>query len=176
MGRPQIDSVDKYITYPIVYSFVPYFKDIHPIYITIACIVSKYFSILLLYSQYPFLLSFVLLTERGLDCLDGEVARYYNKCTLIGHYLDKYSDVVFRLIMTKICLEISLTASYFNISCLLLFLGCLMCPGVYVFDYLKGNIKSDMNTNPMCVSLVLEDNATLLCFIIPILISFIPNP
>ncbi len=61
MGRPQIDSVDKYITYPIVYSFVPYFKDIHPIYITIACIVSKYFSILLFHNiKISFFLLFII--------------------------------------------------------------------------------------------------------------------
>jgi len=106
--------------------------------------------------------------------LDGEVARYYNKCTVVGHYLDKYSDVFFRLTMVKSCLEISLLAPYFTIWSFLLIIGCLACPGVYVYDYLKGNITSDMIADKSCRSLILEDNATLLCFILPFLISFIP--
>ena len=175
MGRPQSESIDKYITYPLVYSFVPYFHSVHPIWITLVCIATKYISLLLLsYRYYPVMLTTFLLLERGLDCLDGEVARYYDKCTTMGHYLDKYSDVIFRLYMVKECLWICFIAPYINIWSILLFMNCFICPGVYVYDYLKGNMKSDMITDKKCYSLVLEDNATLICFILPIIISFIP--
>ena len=101
MGRPLIKSYDSLITYPIIRSIVDNFKDIHPIYITIANIFIKILSLIYLNNFNIIPLFITLILERFLDCLDGEVARKFNKCTNLGHYMDKYSDVIYRLFMER---------------------------------------------------------------------------
>lgn len=173
MGRPLTKSIDSYFTYPLVYQFVGYFQDIHPIYITLVCISTKVISLELLSLKYRYFLAITLLAERFLDCLDGEVARYYQKCTKIGHYLDKYSDLVYRVLMTSDCLTICYQAEIYNVSWYLLLLLSLVCPGVYVYEYLKGKLGTDLIVTKNSYAIIIEDNATLFCLLLPVLISFI---
>ncbi len=173
MGRPLTNSFDRYITYPVIYNYIGYFKNIHPVLITFMCIITKYLSMICLANKAPVWLTIFLTGERILDCLDGEVARYYHKCSSFGHYLDKYSDVVFRLSMTYQTMSICLYANYYSLCWFILF-GCtLLFPGLYVYDYSQGKITSNFENCQDSYSIILEDNATLICFILPVLISFI---
>ena len=173
MGRPLTNSIDRFITYPILYHNIGHFKNIHPISITMACIFAKYISILFLASRYTYLLAVSLTFERVLDCLDGEVARYYHKCSKVGHYLDKYSDLLYRICMCYQTFKICIYANYYSISWILLLICSTLFPSLYIYDYSRGNISGDFINTNNSKSIILEDNATLICIMLPILVSFI---
>ena len=68
MGTPKSESIDKYITYPLMQKILMYFKNIHPIYITSLCIITKIYSIYLL--NYFTVNNFYLYLDRSYDALD----------------------------------------------------------------------------------------------------------
>ena len=174
MGVPKSNSIDKYITYPLIRRGLFIFKNIHPIYITLLCIMTKFFSLSLLNNFKPnktIPLAILLTTERILDCFDGEVARYYNKCTTFGHYLDKYSDLYFRLFMIYYNISyLSNTLLQWNIYAYILFILVISLPSMYVIDYINGKLKTNLVCDPNGIAIVVEDNATLICFFLPYLL------
>ena len=172
MGRPLITSFDSIITYPIVTKIVPYFRYIEPTIITIYCIFTKYITIYLLGNNATLLLFVFILLERILDCLDGEVARIYNKCSKFGHYLDKYSDVIYRIYMLYYCVKMCLMYYSCNIPYLILISLTIICPLCYIIDYQNGVLTSDLISNRNGYSIYVEDNATIVCFILPLIVYF----
>lgn len=175
MGAPEIDSIDKYITYPLIKKYIYLFSNIHPITITLYCIGFKTWSIYLLQTIYPnhYLLGFTLTLERLLDCLDGEVARHYKKTTQLGHYLDKYSDLVYRIGMCYYCLVILVNTPIWNIYSYILFILIMLCPSLYLYDYKSGYLSNSLVCNPKGIAILLEDNATIICLLLPILLSLL---
>ena len=123
--------------------------------------------------RYTYLLTLFLTLERVLDCLDGEVARYYHKCTSIGHYLDKYSDLVYRICMCYQTLKICIYAKYYSISWIILLICSTLFPSLYIYDYSIGKITGDFINSRDSKSILVEDNATIICILLPILVSFI---
>lgn len=167
MGRPKITSIDSLVVYPLVEQTVQYYQLIHPNWITMVCIVTKYQALLSLQSLALWQLMFWMLTERYLDCLDGEVARYYNKTSQLGNYLDKYSDVLYRLCMVKHCLYHSYSLFVLNTTWFAFVGLTLLCPLLYVIDYRRGLLSKNMECSGRGIAIYLEDNATLLCFVLP---------
>jgi len=168
MGRPLIKyCADNYIAYPLADKCIPWCEYIHPNYISILCCIFKYYGIVYMYSTNYIILGLCIFIERLLDCLDGEVARVYDKRTRIGHYIDKYSDVVCRVITILCGIDIGLRENvlidwfyyFYMCSCLLPFL-------VYVYDIRKGRV-TDMCISKECWSIYIEDNSILLSIIIP---------
>ena len=167
MGRPKITSFDSLITYPFVKKTVPYFTTVHPNWITLVCIYIKYVSIVALSELQLDLLAAYMILERYLDCLDGEVARTYHKTSQIGNYLDKYSDLVYRIYMILYCVYYSSILMTPSVYWILLSSLTLICPLLYLLDWKNGLFDSSMDCSGHGVAIYLEDNASLLCFLLP---------
>jgi len=172
MGRPKLYlSFDSLITYPmLVVPAVPHFSHVHPIEITVVNFVFKFLSLYAMINEHFFLLFIFSIVERWLDCLDGEVARVFSKTSRLGHLMDKGSDFLFRW-FTAIYLVFTYVHSFpvAPVATSVLILLCVGCPGLYVYDAWHGHIE-DGNTKRTGVSIYLEDNATLLCFVQPLLL------
>ncbi len=69
------------------------FKKIHPNFITVVGMASNVLIISFLLKGYIHLASLFLVIKFFCDCLDGAVARRYNKTSKLGGYLDTISDV-----------------------------------------------------------------------------------
>jgi phosphatidylglycerophosphate synthase len=175
MGDPiLITSFDARVFYPMVIDpfidrYFNIFVHVHPNYITL-------FNFLIKYLAYVAAVAFDwkgLLVwgtmERFLDCLDGRVARRFQKCSDFGHHMDKVGDLVFRFTtaIQLVRVTLPLFAVDFFSPFLLLFISVL-CPSVYIYDAFKGRIIN-METQASALALVIEDNATLLCVIFPLL-------
>jgi len=177
MGRPLLTySIDGIVTYPSVYLVTPYIH-IHPNCITFLCMVFKVLSLVEIWNLSHFnawRFGFYLTVERFTDCLDGEVARYHNKCSPVGHYLDKCSDIVFRysgiVIMFRSAWPFLTTGSW--MAFYILALSCSLC-GVYIYEgCITKKIKSDMITPRDSYAIYIEDNiATMLCVALPYMYS-----
>lgn len=171
MGKPLIQSFDSIIMYPFcIEPVLKYCKNISPTHITIANLLFKYLALYTTVQQMYFGLFLFSCIERWMDCLDGAVARRYDKISHVGHYLDKISDLMYRWI-TAIYLLYFYTFDFmtapFEIS--LVILLCIGCPAVYVYDAYKGHIV-DGSTKNTGYAIYVEDNATLLCLIQPLLL------
>jgi len=71
------------------------FKYIHPNYITSFGILCNFILLYLLYNCDNILAIFLILNLRYLsDILDGSVARYFNKGSILGGYLDSLCDIM----------------------------------------------------------------------------------
>ena len=173
MGKPLTISIDKFITYPLIKYIVPFFKYIHPIIITVFNIYIKYLAIYNLSILNINNILIYLTIERLLDCLDGELARTYNKCTKIGHYLDKYSDLLFRASMCFFCWKIAFTYKSLNIYWYILCIFNIICPLAYFIDYINGKIDHKMVSNSNSYSIYIEDNATIICILLPFILYYI---
>jgi phosphatidylglycerophosphate synthase len=174
MGDPLLRwSFDAIFFYPyIVDPWVPYCKSIHPNCITLFNIIVKYYTYMQVIAWNYTGLLWLGTLERFLDCLDGRVARRFNKCSPFGHALDKYSDLIFRFFTAYrlICMAIPLFQQDF-LSPFLLFIVCASCPAIFIIDSMRGKIQN-LETQRDSVAIVVEDNATLLCLILPILQFF----
>lgn len=167
MGSALTPSIDMYATYPLVRRASRHLSLVHPNYITALCIFFKYCSIYTLQQLQLEPLVILMLIERFLDCLDGEVARRYQKCSRIGHCLDKYSDVAFRLAMIYYCLYYSVVLFQLSVYWFLLVGLTLWCPFIYILDYRRGALGSDLECSSQCWAVYIEDNAVAFCFILP---------
>jgi phosphatidylglycerophosphate synthase len=71
-----------------------FFKYIHPNIITLSGMISNFFILFFILNKF-FISSVLLLVYRYLaDCLDGGVARKYNKKSKLGGALDTWSDTI----------------------------------------------------------------------------------
>ena len=173
MGRPLVIGTDTLIAYPLVDYILVYFGNIHPNYITILGMIFKFLSIYFMYSKYYFLMFIFRLIERISDCLDGEVARVYNKRSYFGHLLDKLSDMICN-IATIYC---GLVIGYNNCKNhqLLLFhvLLYLSVPVIYLIDIISGRIPKNMSVTKDMYFIYIEDNSILLSLLIPLELYFL---
>ena len=171
MGSPKIKSFDSIVMYPMLRHILYLFKNIHPNWITLICIIFKCLAIQALDNLHLFKLSIFMLIERVLDCLDGEVARRFKKTSRLGNYLDKYSDVIYRIFMIYYCSKYIITLFSFNIYWVVLLVLTFLCPLVYILDWKNGLLDSQLECRGDGVAIYLEDNSTLLCFILPYILS-----
>ena len=96
-GDPLVWSFDQVVFYPkCVDPFVPHCQHIHPNWITLLNVLVKWFAFIAIVEWSPWGLLFWGTLERFLDCLDGRVARRFNKSSTFGHWMDKSTDLVFR--------------------------------------------------------------------------------
>lgn len=175
MGRPLVNGADLYIAYPITDKLVGFCANIHPNIITGMCILFKIITVKLMYTNYYFSMFITRFIERILDCLDGEVARTYDKRTTFGHLLDKYSDLVFGIITiySGINMAVSSFKSYFKLAVFLL--CCLGMPYVYVHDVICGRFPENLSPTKEMYAIYVEDNSVMLSVIVPLLLFFIRN-
>lgn len=65
-----------------------------------------------------------------LDCLDGNYARNYNMCTVIGDYFDHFSDLIFHLILAYFLFfksKLRESSNFYFWFLIILVLGILLC-------------------------------------------------
>ena len=174
MGDPLLlVSFDYIIFYPwCVDPFVRFFRGVHPNYITLFNLIIKYYAYMAVIRWDWYGLLWLGTFERFLDCLDGRVARKFDKCSPLGHALDKYSDLIFRFFTAYrlICMTLPLFQQDF-LAPFLLLMVCAACPLVFVFDAARGRIVN-LETQVDSLAIVVEDNATLLCLLLPALQYF----
>ena len=69
------------------------FRRVHPNIITITGMICNILIITFLLQKYIYIANILLIIKYFCDCLDGAVARKYNKTSKLGGYLDTISDV-----------------------------------------------------------------------------------
>lgn len=97
-----IDLDDQITNY--VMTNLDVFKDIHPNVITIVGIILNYFILLevkKVNTEYinPIKLGLLMFFRCLADCIDGAVARKYNKTSDLGNKLDTISDILFAFVI-----------------------------------------------------------------------------
>lgn len=179
MGLPIVYYSTSTIVYSLLGTIVPHMGSIHPIAITMCCIVFKCLTIITMTcrltetsarSEYisPFLACFAIM-ETLLDHLDGQVARYHNKCTTLGHHMDKYSDVCYRVAMIVILSAIAWIDPYTWHNAVALIITWT-CASLYLCDICRGRVDHRMEINGRCISKYVEDNSILISFVLPLLL------
>ena len=171
MGDPLlVYSFDNLIFYPwCIDPFLTYFRHVHPNWITLFNFVVKYYAFLCAISWNWQGLLVLGTVERWLDCLDGRVARRFNKCSPLGHALDKYSDLIFRFYTAWRMIQLAFPLFERDfIAPFLLLMVCAACPAVFVFDAARGRIVN-LETQADSLAILIEDNGTLLCLLLPFL-------
>lgn len=78
----------------IILDRVSLFKYINPNFLTISGLILNFIILKLMIEGVFYLTSMLLLIRYLLDCLDGGVARKYNKKSAIGGALDTWSDTI----------------------------------------------------------------------------------
>ena len=169
MGNPLIWSFDSEIFYPRCVVPCAKYVRIHPNWITLFNCLIKYWAFCAILTWSPWRLLVWGTLERFLDCLDGVVARKQNKMSTFGHWMDKSTDMVYRwssaaaaigMCVPLLAQDLWAPGSLIAIS--------VLCPGVYIYDGYHGHIDKG-NTSAKGVAIYLEDNATLLCAILPMM-------
>ena len=81
---------DKYLN-NFIFKYVNLFEHVHPNYITI---VGIFFNVMIFLTKEKNILLFCLFNflRTICDSLDGMVARKFNKCSIVGGYLDTFCD------------------------------------------------------------------------------------
>ena len=168
MGKPIVVGTDMLIAYPIVDYILVYFRNIHPNYITICGMIFKYFSIYFMYSKYYFLMFSFKFIERIADCLDGEVARVYNKISYFGHLLDKLSDMICIIAIIYSGLMIGFNNCKNNTLLSIHIFLYLFAPIIYLIDIISGRTPKNMSVTKDMYFIYIEDNSILLSLLIPL--------
>ena len=168
MGNPLIWSFDSEIFYPrCVVPCAKYFKNVHPNWITLLNCLIKWWAFCAILAWSPWRLLLWGALERFLDCLDGVVARKYNKLSVFGHWMDKSTDFVYRwssaIAAVGLCVPLLTQDVWAPGALIAMSVGC---PGVYIYDGYRGHIDKG-NTSANGMAIYLEDNATLLCVVFP---------
>jgi len=176
MGRPLVFGFDKVFFYPLIYKLVPFLSWVHPNIITLIGIYFKYLAIIQLgegrYDDYNMIiLCTYMLGERICDCLDGEIAREYNKETMIGHYLDKIGDNIYWTYMTFWCSFF--IYQKFNPGNIYWWVLTLLTGYVPLGLYLdiRNGVKQSLETSKNSWHIYIEDNGCSFPFLLPYLIS-----
>lgn len=173
MGRPLLaGSFDGSFFYPCLVTPVAAVVKIHPNLITLACILCKLVVLRAMVQLQPLPLLVWGVLERYLDCLDGEVARVHDMKSRLGHYLDKISDMVFKVCQTLIMLRLVLwhgAACPDGAAAALAMMAFVLVP--WGLDVRDGLIRSDMHTPADGRFIYIEDNGTVFVFILPTIIG-----
>ena len=175
MGRPLVDGSDKRIAYPIVDRLIGYCANIHPNYLTLLGIFFKIVSVKLMYTNYYFTMFGARFVERILDCLDGEVARHYDKGTKFGHFLDKFSDMVCNVFTILIGLHVGILNCSNYTKMLIHIMLYLIAPIVYIYDIYSGREPINLSVTKDMSFIHIEDNSILLSLIIPLELCYFVN-
>lgn len=99
----EYNNIDNLFTYKICDMISN--KNMNPNIITLLNIIPSVLSIYFLYKNELILFFIFLIIRIFLDCLDGHVARKYNKVTHLGQMLDKYTDIIFYLVLLLVILR-----------------------------------------------------------------------
>jgi phosphatidylglycerophosphate synthase len=148
---------------------VSFLKHIHPTIITISGLLLNFYIYNLLNTPNSdiYLLGFCIIYRWLADCLDGAIARKYNKCSRLGHQLDTLSDVIMGFI-TFYFIQKHICNWSFNI-CLIIYIVFLSIFN-YLFDFINthDNLKnSKKNIIDYTVSFLI--NNTILIYILLII-------
>ena len=132
-------KIDDYLTNKILEN-IYIFKNIHPNIITISGLIINYYIYYLLdtLKSNKYLLGFCIIYRWLIDCLDGAIARKYNKSSKLGHHLDTLSDIIISFIAFY-----SIQKHIFNWS----FNTCLIIYVITVFIFIYNNIFDIINTH-----------------------------
>tara|TARA_B100001094_G_scaffold313605_1_gene351558 strand:- start:716 stop:1258 length:543 start_codon:yes stop_codon:yes gene_type:complete len=144
-------NVDDNITQILLNFFDVILKHIHPNIITISGLILNYFIYIYLNNQKNNKLTnlqfIICMFFRWLsDCMDGAIARKYNKGSKLGHYLDTLSDVIIAFVFLYFILKKIFNLSFNTV--LIIFLICL-----YIFNsktnfiYSHDKMKNKNNNN-----------------------------
>ena len=126
-GEQNIHSVNKYITYPIAKKIAPIFNayDISPNMITSFNILLRIFIlhnfITLKKNVVP-----LLFLSHFLDCLDGTIARMFDKTSKFGAQLDHISDKIFWSIMLLYILLVNCKKNIVLSNVLIVFISIIL--------------------------------------------------
>lgn len=175
MAPPLLNySFDALVFYPYcVRPFVCLCARVDPCHITAFNVLVKLWVLWCIWQRDANQVFVFNLLERWLDCLDGEVARHYNRCSRFGHLLDKTTDVVYRWTMAGLFMYMVHVLPVSLLIYWIVMAVSLYCPGVYIVDTLRGTVV-DGEATARSSAIVLEDNATLLCFVVPLVVATFP--
>ncbi len=134
-------KIDDVITDKIIEN-VSFLKHIHPNIITITGLIMNFYIYHLLDTPDSdiYLLGFCIIYRWMADCLDGAVARKYNKGSKLGHQMDTLSDIIMGFI-TFYFIQKHLFNWSFNI-CLIIYIIFVSIYN-YLFDFINthNNLK-----------------------------------
>ena len=113
----------------------------NPNIITAINIIPSIISLYFLYNTNYFLFFIFLIIRIILDCLDGHVARKYNKITNFGDKFDHYTDLIFYLILiTLLCSNMNIIYILVIIITLIIILERYYIPILSeIFDIIEDN-------------------------------------
>jgi phosphatidylglycerophosphate synthase len=112
-------NLDKKITNWILDRF-NFFQHVHPNLLSCIGLIMDFIVLSAMLKQSLIITGFSMFVRYLCDCLDGEVARKYNKVSDIGGMLDTISDNVMIFILSFGLLQLLMIKSYLLISFLLI--------------------------------------------------------
>jgi len=140
-------KIDDVITDKIIEN-VSFLKHIHPNIITITGLIMNFYIYHLLDTPDSdiYLLGFCIIYRWMADCLDGAVARKYNKGSKLGHQMDTLSDIIMGFI-TFYFIQKHFFNWSFNI-CLIIYIIFVIIYN-YLFDFINthDNLKNPKKNN-----------------------------
>jgi phosphatidylglycerophosphate synthase len=175
MGKPLINSFDKYWIYTFVDIFLPFCENIHPNLVTCLSIIFKVGVIYNFRIYSPILLGTFMTLERFCDSLDGEIARKFKKCSLIGHYMDKVSDFIYWNCICVVSAMFLYTNLTFSVYWWIYFSILAYVPLSLVADTRADRFKFLGNIPKDSWFIYIEDNGSLFSLLIPYVMANIKN-
>ena len=167
MCRPLINGFDKYWIYTFVDILLPFCQNVSPNFITFMSIICK-FLIINNFTYYNSITLCSLMTfERFFDCLDGEIARKFDKCTTIGHYLDKISDFIYWNLITIFSAIFLYNNPTFTIYWWIYFIILSYIPSAVVLDVFSNKWNLFDSVSKQSWFIYAEDNGSLFSILIP---------
>ena len=171
-------KIDDDITDYIINNF-SLFKYIAPNIITISGLIINFiiFNLLQTNNSNYYLVIFLILYRWLADCLDGAVARKYNKGSKIGHYLDTVSDIIMAFITVYFIQKYFINLP-FNFVLILYIFFILIYNKTFNFINNHNNLKNTQKNNFINNIVVFGTNNTIITYIFLILIYLltITNP
>lgn len=161
---------DKYISDKIIEK-VSILKYIHPNIITISGLIINFYIYYLLHTPNSniYLLSFCIIYRWLADCLDGSIARKYNKGSKLGHYLDTISDIILGFIYINYIQSFIFNLS-FNYSLLIYLIFVYILNKIYNFIESHDKLKKINNNKDILNNFVVFNiNNPIIMFVFIIL-------
>ena len=163
---------DKYIADKII-DKVSFLKYIHPNIITISGLIINFYIYYLLYTPHSniYLLTFFMIYRWLADCLDGAVARKYNKGSKLGHHLDTISDIILGFICINYIQSFIFNLS-FNYSLLIYLIFLFILNKTFNFIETHDNLKKIKNNKAILNNfIVFNINNPIFMFLFIILVK-----
>ena len=171
-------KIDDDITHYIINNF-GVFKYIAPNIITISGLIINFiiFNLLQTNNSNYYLVIFLILYRWLADCLDGAVARKYNKGSKIGHYLDTISDIIMAFITVYFIQKYFINLP-FNFVLILYIFFIFIYNKTFNFITNHNNLKNTQKNNFIYNIVVFGTNNTIITYILLILtyLLTITNP